>query len=55
MAEALQGRSTPSCCAPAWTPAALLRPLGLRLPLVAVHGYSVSAPMREPLTRHAAR
>ena len=28
---------------------ALLRPLGLRLPLVAVHGYSVSAPVREPL------
>jgi D-amino-acid dehydrogenase len=29
--------------------AALLRPLGLRLPLVAVHGYSVSAHIREPL------
>lgn len=27
----------------------LLRPLGLRLPLVAVHGYSVSAAVREPL------
>lgn len=27
--------------------AALLRPLGLRLPLAAVHGYSVSAPLRE--------
>jgi D-amino-acid dehydrogenase len=29
--------------------AALLWPLGVRLPLVAVHGYSVSAPIREPL------
>ncbi len=29
--------------------AQLLRPLGLRIPLVAVHGYSVSAPIREPL------
>jgi D-amino-acid dehydrogenase len=26
--------------------AALLRPLGLRLPLLAVHGYSISAPLR---------
>jgi D-amino-acid dehydrogenase len=29
--------------------AALLRPLGVRIPLVAVHGYSISAPIREPL------
>lgn len=29
--------------------AALLRPLGVRLPLAAVHGYSVSAPLREAL------
>ncbi|QJW84318.1 D-amino acid dehydrogenase [Ramlibacter terrae] len=29
--------------------AALLRPVGLRIPLAAVHGYSVSAPIREPL------
>jgi D-amino-acid dehydrogenase len=29
--------------------AALLRPLGLNVPLVAVHGYSISAPIREPL------
>lgn len=29
--------------------AALLRPVGLRVPLAAVHGYSVSAPIREPL------
>lgn len=29
--------------------AALLRPLGLRLPLAAVAGYTVSAPVREPL------
>jgi len=29
--------------------ARLLAPLGLRLPLVAVRGYSVSAPVREPL------
>ena len=29
--------------------AALLRPLGLKIPLVAVHGYSVSAHIREPL------
>ncbi|MGE0497483.1 MAG: D-amino acid dehydrogenase [Ramlibacter sp.] len=29
--------------------AALLRPLGLKLPIVAVHGYSISAPIREPL------
>lgn len=29
--------------------AALLHPLGLRLPLAAVHGYSVSARIREPL------
>ena len=29
--------------------AALLRPLGLRIPLAAVHGYSISAPIREPL------
>ena len=28
---------------------ALLRPLGLRLPLVPVYGYSISAPIREPL------
>jgi D-amino-acid dehydrogenase len=27
----------------------LLRPLGLRVPLAAVHGYSISAPIREPL------
>lgn len=27
----------------------LLSPLGLKIPLVAVHGYSVSAPIREPL------
>lgn len=31
------------------TSAALLRPLGLRVPLAAVHGYSISAPIREPL------
>jgi D-amino-acid dehydrogenase len=29
--------------------AALLRPLGLRLPLAALHGYTVSAPLREAL------
>lgn len=29
--------------------AALLRPVGLRLPLAAVHGYSISAPIREAL------
>ena len=29
--------------------ASLLRPLGVKVPLVAVHGYSVSAPIREPL------
>lgn len=29
--------------------APLLRPLGLRLPLAAVHGYSISAQIREPL------
>lgn len=29
--------------------APLLRPLGFRIPLMAVHGYSVSAPIREPL------
>ncbi|MFL6693701.1 MAG: D-amino acid dehydrogenase [Ramlibacter sp.] len=29
--------------------AQLLQPLGLRVPLAAVHGYSVSAPIREPL------
>lgn len=29
--------------------ARLLRPLGLKIPLMAVHGYSVSAPVREPL------
>ena len=29
--------------------APLLRPLGLKLPLAAVHGYSISAPIREPL------
>ena len=33
--------------------AALLQPLGLRIPLVAVHGYSISAAIREPL--HAPR
>jgi len=27
----------------------LLRPVGLKVPLAAVHGYSVSAPIREPL------
>ncbi|HEX2545587.1 MAG TPA: D-amino acid dehydrogenase [Ramlibacter sp.] len=31
------------------TSAALLRPVGLRVPLAAVHGYSISAPIREPL------
>jgi D-amino-acid dehydrogenase len=29
--------------------AALLRPLGLSIPLVPVYGYSISAPLREPL------
>ncbi|MGV3683581.1 MAG: D-amino acid dehydrogenase [Acidovorax sp.] len=29
--------------------AALLRPVGLKVPLAAVHGYSISAPIREPL------
>ena len=29
--------------------ATLLRPVGLRIPLAAVHGYSISAPIREPL------
>jgi len=29
--------------------AALLRPVGLRVPLAAVHGYSISAQIREPL------
>ena len=29
--------------------AALLRPVGLKIPLAAVHGYSISAPIREPL------
>ena len=29
--------------------AGLLRPVGLRIPLVAVHGYSISAPIRESL------
>jgi D-amino-acid dehydrogenase len=29
--------------------AQLLRPVGLKVPLAAVHGYSVSAPIREPL------
>ncbi|MFC5520161.1 D-amino acid dehydrogenase [Polaromonas jejuensis] len=29
--------------------APLLRPLGLKIPLAAVHGYSLSAPIREPL------
>jgi len=28
---------------------ALLRPLGLKLPMTAVYGYSISAPIREPL------
>ena len=32
---------------------ALLRPLGLRIPMTAVYGYSISAPIREPL--HAPR
>jgi D-amino-acid dehydrogenase len=29
--------------------AELLRPVGLRIPIVPVHGYSISAPIREPL------
>lgn len=29
--------------------AQLLRPVGVRIPLAAVHGYSISAPIREPL------
>lgn len=29
--------------------AGLLRPLGLKIPMVAVHGYAISAPIREPL------
>ena len=29
--------------------AQLLRPLGLKIPMVAVYGYSISAPIREPL------
>jgi len=33
-------------CAALGSPA-LLRPLGLRLPLLAVHGYSISAPLRQ--------
>ncbi|WP_198971581.1 FAD-dependent oxidoreductase [Xylophilus sp. ASV27] len=50
----LQGHSTPwPCdavvlCAGTAAPA-LLRPLGLHLPFATLHGYSVSAPIREPL------
>ena len=37
---------------------ALLRPLGIKLPLLAVHGYSVTAPLRHnehhPQSRHSA-
>lgn len=41
------------CAGAAATP--LLKPLGLRLPLVAVHGWSISAQIREPLnTPHSA-
>lgn len=29
--------------------ATLLRPVGIRVPMAAVHGYSISAPIREPL------
>ena len=29
--------------------AQLLRPLGLKIPMAAVYGYSISAPIREPL------
>ena len=29
--------------------AALLKPLGLKIPMAAVYGYSISAPIREPL------
>jgi D-amino-acid dehydrogenase len=36
------------CCAGLGS-AALLRPLGLRLPLAAVYGYSITATIREPL------
>ena len=31
------------------TSSSLLKPLGLRIPLTAVYGYSISAPIREPL------
>lgn len=51
---AVQGEPTPRrfdavvMCA-GTSSAALLRPLGLKIPLVPVYGYSISAPIREPL------
>lgn len=45
-----QQRSFDACVVCAGAPSAdLLRPLGLKLPLMGVHGYSVSAQVREPL------
>jgi D-amino-acid dehydrogenase len=50
----VEGESAPRCfdavvmCA-GLASAALLRPLGLRIPMIAVYGYSISAPVREPL------
>lgn len=51
---AVQGESAPRrfdalvMCA-GMASARLLRPLGLKIPLAAVYGYSISAPIREPL------
>ena len=49
MAQARQQRFDAVVVCGALESATLLRPVGLRLPLAAVHGYSISAPIREPL------
>jgi D-amino-acid dehydrogenase len=49
MSEPQEGRFDAVVVCGGLASAALLRPLGLQIPLAAVHGYSVSAPIREPL------
>lgn len=49
MSEPQEGRFDAVVVCGGLESAALLRPLGLKIPLAAVHGYSISAPIREPL------
>jgi D-amino-acid dehydrogenase len=49
MSEPQEGRFDAVVVCGGLESAALLKPLGLNIPLAAVHGYSISAPIREPL------